>query len=59
MNHPLSRGSIVRVFTSRRARILTPVPTLKHIKSNDPLERPVIDPHYFEEEYGNVILERP
>lgn len=22
-----------------------------HIKSNDPLERPVIDPHYFEEEY--------
>ncbi|KAH9047065.1 alcohol oxidase [Lactarius hengduanensis] len=22
-----------------------------HIKSNDPLERPAIDPHYFEEEY--------
>ncbi|KAH9988154.1 alcohol oxidase [Russula vinacea] len=26
-----------------------------HIKSSNPLEPPVIDPHYFEEEYGKVF----
>ena len=28
---------------------------LQHIKSSNPLEHPVIDPHYFEEEYGRVF----
>jgi hypothetical protein len=26
--------------------------SLQHIKSSNPLEYPVIDPRYFEEEYG-------
>ncbi|KAH9053670.1 alcohol oxidase [Lactarius vividus] len=30
-----------------------------HIKSNDPLERPVIDPHYFEEEYEGELFPGP
>jgi hypothetical protein len=70
MSHPLSRYETVgdSQFVARLCAslpllvergILTRVPTLKYIKSNDPLERPVIDPHYFEEEYGNAILERP
>ena len=44
------------LYLSSSHGMLTDVPILKHIKSNDPLERPVIDPHYFEEEYGNVTL---
>ncbi len=53
MNHPLTRGSIVRVYiSSSNAQYLRIRSYLKHIRSNDPLEKPTIDPRYFEEEYG-------
>jgi hypothetical protein len=44
-----SRLDCERWFTLRLDH--TPM-DLQHIRSADPEEDPVIDPHYFEEEYG-------
>ena len=42
-----------------KPEMLTPILVLKHIMFNNPLKRPVVYPHYVEEEYGNLTFACP
>ena len=57
LSHPLSRGTIVTCrFSIAHKPHIDVLLSTQHAVSQDPMQHPCIDPHYFENDFGAFLF---